>query len=158
MRRRDNTEGEKDVSSGMGRIYVGLVLLVLGTTGCPQENLLITGTQSFGNSGGGTGSANLVFTVEPNSAVRTQIITPAIQVTVHDSLGNVDTAFTASITISINLNPTGGNLSGGTTQPPVRGVASFGDLSIDKAGNGYSLRAQATGASTTTSTGFNITP
>lgn len=113
--------------------------------------------QAFGG-GGGAGSATLQFTLQPSGATAKNIITPPIQVTVRDSTGKVDTAFIATVTISISLNPTGGNLAGTTTVAPSNGVASFGDLSIDKAGNGYSLRATAPGATATTSQGFNITP
>lgn len=142
----------------MRRSYLGLALIALGTAACPQENLLLNGgNQAFGG-GGGTASATLVFTQQPSGATAKNIITPPIQVTVHDSTGKVDTAFTATVNISISLNPTGGNLSGTTAVAPSNGVASFGDLSIDKAGNGYSLRATAAGATGATSNGFNITP
>src|SRR2546425_12348532 len=76
--------------------------------------------------------------------------TPAIQVTVLDSLGNTDPNFTAAVTIAIRTNPVGGNLSGTTSVTPVNGIASFGDLSISKAGSGYTLRATAPGATAAT--------
>jgi hypothetical protein len=40
----------------------------------------------------------------------------------------------------------------------VRGVAQFGDLSIDTPGTGYVLRASAPGAVSASSNSFNITP
>src|SRR5206468_2273163 len=49
-----------------------------------------------------------------------------------------------------------GTLSGTKTVAAVAGVASFSGLSIDKAGTGYTLTA--TGAGSTTSAAFNITP
>ena len=99
----------------------------------------------------------LSFTVQPSSAIATQIITPAIQVTVLDSLGNTDPNFTAAVTIAIRANPVGGNLSGAKSVAPVNGIASFGDLSIGKAGAGYTLRATAPGATAATSGSFTIT-
>jgi hypothetical protein len=45
------------------------------------------------------------------------------------------------VTISIASNPAGGTLSGSTTVAPARGVATFGDLSIERASGGYTLAA-----------------
>ena len=138
--------------------HFGLGMAVLLTTGCPQ------GERVLGNGGFGIGSSGtpatdaLSFTVQPSSAIATQIITPAIQVTVLDSLGNTDPNFTAAVTIAIRTNPVGGNLSGTTSVTPVNGIASFGDLSISKAGSGYTLRATAPGATAVTSSSFTITP
>jgi hypothetical protein len=55
------------------------------------------------------------------------------------------------------LNPVGGNLSGSTTINPVNGVASFGDLKIDKSGQNYTLQASAARARSTSSQAFTIT-
>ena len=43
-------------------------------------------------------------------------------------------------TLSLGANPAGGTLSGGPVTV-ARGVATFGGLSIDKAGTGYTLAA-----------------
>src|SRR5205823_13604645 len=71
-------------------------------------------------------------------------------------LGNVDTSFTASVTVAIGTNPVGGRLSGTTSVTPVNGVALFGDLSIDRAGTGYTLSATAPGATGATSASFDV--
>jgi hypothetical protein len=141
----------------MRRRYVGLALIAFAVAACPQEDLLLTGTQAFGG-GGGTGKDRLEFSQEPSAARVNQVITPPILVTVLDSLGNPDTTFVFTVNVGINLNPTGGNLTGTITVAPVKGVASFGNLAIDKAGNGYSLITTAPNATSATSTGFNITP
>jgi len=110
---------------------------------------------AIGGTGGG-GARVLSFAVQPSTATAGNIITPPIQVVVSDSLGNVDSTFTAAITITIGVNPVGGNLSGTTSVAPVNGVAQFGDLSIDKAGTGYVLGASASGATGASSNSFNI--
>jgi len=139
------------------RPYLLVALVASLTTACPYSDVLI-GNNGFAISGGGaTGSDALAFTVEPSSAVMGNIITPAIQVTARDTLGNTDVSFTASITVSILLNPVGGNLGGTTIVNPVNGVASFGDLKIDKSGQNYSLQASAPGAKSTSSSTFTIT-
>src|SRR5205823_7940862 len=79
------------------------------------------------------------------------------QVAVQDPQGNTITSFTGDVTIALGTNLHSGTLSGRTTVPAVAGVATFTDLSIDKAGAGYTL--QATGASLTTpSEAFTIWP
>src|SRR5213082_1767326 len=110
----------------------------------------------IGGRGGGGGSALLSFTVQPSTATEGNIITPPIQVRVADSLGNVDSSFTTAITITIGVNPVGGNLSGTTSVTPVNGIAQFGDLSINTPGTGYALRVGATGATAASSNSFNI--
>jgi len=140
--------------------YLGITLAVAVTAACPRNDLLsLGGPGGFaigGGGGGGTGSDVLLFTVQPSTATAGNIITPAIQVTVHDSLGNPDAAFTANITVSIGLNPVGGRLSGTLSVAPVNAVAQFGDLSIDQSGSGYTLRATAPGATSAASASFTI--
>ena len=111
---------------------------------------------AIGGTGGGSGADTLGFAVQPSGATAGNIITPAIQVIVRDSLGNPDTSFTAAITITIGVNPSGGTLSGTASVAPVNGIAQFGDLTIDKAGTGYVLRASATGAVGASSNTFDI--
>ena len=121
---------------------------VLGLGG-NNGSIVISGT-------GGTGSGLLSFQVQPSNATAGNIITPAIQVIVRDSLGNTDSSFTTAITISISTNPVGGTLSGTASVAPVNGIAQFGDLSISSAGTGYVLRASASGATAATSSSFDI--
>src|SRR5207249_5216218 len=99
----------------------------------------------------------LVFTMQPSNAVAGAAIAPAVQVTTQDPQGNTITSFTGDVTIALYTNSHRGTLSGRTTVPAVAGVATFNDLSIDKAGSGYTL--QATSASLSTpSTAFTISP
>ena len=74
-----------------------------------------------------------------------------------DADGNTATDYTGSVTIALSANPSGGTLSGTTTVNAINGVASFANLSIDKAGTGYTLVASAAGLSSSTSTAFAIT-
>jgi hypothetical protein len=139
------------------RPYLLVALVASLTTACPYSDVLI-GNNGFAVSNGGTAAADaLAFTVQPSNAVMGNIITPAIHVTVRDTLGNPDAAFTAAVTVQILLNPVGGNLSGTTSVIPVNGVAAFGDLKIDKSGQNYSLQASAPGAKSTSSSTFTIT-
>ena len=101
----------------------------------------------------------LVFTVPPSSAVAGATITPPIQVTAQDALGNTVTTFTANValTITAGTGTAGATLSGTTTVPANLGVANFPTLNIDKSGIGYQLSATGTGVAGATSAVFNIT-
>ena len=73
-----------------------------------------------------------------------------------DAQGNVATGFSGSVTVAIDANPGGGTLSGTTNVSAANGVATFSNLSIDRAGNGYTLSATAGGVAGATSNSFNI--
>ena len=60
------------------------------------------------------------------------------------------------VTASIQANPGGGTLSGGTTVTSSNGVANFGNLQINKAGAGYDLAASGPGFTAATSSLFTI--
>ncbi len=126
----------------------------LATLGCPNSQL----QHIVGIGGGGGGSRKLAFIAEPSTAHAGAFITPAVQVAVEDTLGNVDATFSGGITLALSTNPGLSTLSGSTTVVVVSGVATFSDLTINKAANGYVLSASSAGLSTVTSTSFNIIP
>jgi len=98
----------------------------------------------------------LAFTVQPTEVTAGAAISPAVEVTVRDASGNTVNASTASIALAIGANPGGGTLSGTTTANAVSGVATFPDLSIDRAGLGYTLTAAGDGLTGATSSGFDV--
>ncbi len=123
-------------------------------------------TASAAGVGNGTSSALaitpapasvLVFTTQPPASVAAGAPF-GTTVTARDSLGNTATAFSGSVTVAIGTNPSGGTLSGTANANAVAGVATFGGLSLNKAGNGYTLTASATGVPTgATSSALNVT-
>src|SRR5216684_278923 len=137
---------------------VTVVVTTLVTVACPYDGRLTSnrGIAIGGGGGGGTGPDALAFTVQPSSATAGNIITPAIQVLVRDSLGKPDSAFAGTITMSISVNPVGGRLSGTLSVAPVNGIALFGDLVINASGAGYVLQATAPGAKSASSNSFTI--
>ncbi|MFN2420511.1 MAG: beta strand repeat-containing protein, partial [Gemmatimonadota bacterium] len=102
-------------------------------------------------------ATQLVFGQQPTNTPAGGSISPAVTVRALDSSGNLVTAFTGNVTIAIGANPAGGALSGTTTVAAVGGVATFSNLRIDRAGNGYTLVASASGLTSATSVAFNIT-
>jgi hypothetical protein len=103
-------------------------------------------------------ATKLAFTVQPVSTAALAPITPAVQVTAQDALGNTATGFTSNVTVAIGTNPVPGSvLSGTKVIRAVAGVATFSGLSIDLAGNGFTLAATASGLTGATSASFDIT-
>jgi hypothetical protein len=102
------------------------------------------------------GAATLAFSIEPTDAMAGAFISPAVTVNVLDGFGNLATTDTASVLVSLGQNPSGGALSGTTLVAPVNGVATFSDLWLDKAGNGYTLVASRAGLAGISSDPFAI--
>jgi hypothetical protein len=88
---------------------------------------------------------HLLFLQQPTDAAAGQTISPVI-VEVVDAFGNVETSDNSdTIALSLGSNPSGGTLSGTLTVTVSGGIASFTDLSIDRAGVGYTLHATVGG-------------
>ena len=103
--------------------------------------------------GGSPSPAKLAFSVQPTNALTQATITPAVQVAVQDSNGNVVTNATNPVTLAL----TGGSGLGGTlTVTPQNGIATFSDLSLSTAGS-YTLSATSSGLTSATSSSFTIT-
>ncbi len=64
------------------------------------------------------------------------------KVAVKDDFGNMMSS-SAKITVAFGNNPSSGMLSGKTEVSAVGGIASFTDLSTDKVGMGYTLKASS---------------
>jgi hypothetical protein len=102
-------------------------------------------------------ATKLVFDTQPTSTAAGATISPAVTVRIEDANGNLITGDTRNVTIAIGTNPAGGTLNGTKTVAAVGGIATFSTLSINNAGNGYTLVATASGLTSATSTSFNIT-
>jgi hypothetical protein len=102
-------------------------------------------------------AAELAFVVDPAGASAGSAISPAVQVELRDSLGNRVPTATNDVTVAIGANPGGGSLSGTRTVGASGGVATFTDLSIDRAGAGYTLTATASGLAGAASGAFPVT-
>lgn len=102
-------------------------------------------------------AASLAFGALPTAAdAGAAAISPTV--TVQDAAGNSVTSFTGTVTIALGANPGGATLSGTLSRSAVAGVATFGDLSLNRAGTGYTLVASVSGIASATSTPFTISP
>ena len=99
----------------------------------------------------------LVFSVQPTNAEVKTAISPAVKVQVQDANGKLVTTATDSITLAIGSSSGGTKLAGTSTVAAVGGEATFSNISIDEANNGYTLVASASGLTSATSASFNIT-
>jgi hypothetical protein len=118
----------------------------------------LAGTQSGITVGPGTND-HLLFTVQPGNATAGSTFSPVVQAEVFDKYGNLETSDNSGqIKMAFGNNPGGGSLNGTTTQTVSGGVATFGDLSVDLAGIGYTLTATLGTLPVVTSATFNITP
>ena len=101
---------------------------------------------------------HLGFTQQPPQTTQAgAAIAPPVQVAALDAAEHVVQGFTGAITLGLGANPGSGTLSGGAPVNAVNGVATFPNLSINRAGNGYTLRATASQLTAATSTPFNVT-
>ena len=100
--------------------------------------------------------AVLAFAQQPSSVNLGTQITPAVTVRIEDSFGNI-TGSTASISMSIGTNPGTATLGGTTPVAAVNGLATFSNLSLNRAGTGYTLVASSPGLTSATSNAFNVT-
>jgi hypothetical protein len=112
---------------------------------------------SLGGNGGATGGAApvLSFFAQPNSANVGQTMS-SVRVVASDSLGGVQTTFNGAVSLALTSNSTGAGLNGTTTVRASNGVATFANLSVDRAGT-YALQASASGTAAVTSSLFTIT-
>ncbi len=101
----------------------------------------------------------LAFQTPPTTRTAGTTFAPAIQVVLHDVLGNVASTTTKDVTLAITpaTNPGGAALAGTVTVTTSQGVATFADLRILKAGAGYTLTASTAGLPADTSAAFDVT-
>ena len=121
---------------------------------CSVTAIAGSGSATFALANTAAAANRLAFGQQPSNTVAGVAISPPT-VRILDQFGNL-TSSTASVTIAIGTNPSAGTLSGTKTVDAVDGVAPFSELSIDRAGNGYTLRATSSGLTSTESKVFNI--
>ncbi len=132
---------------------VSVLALVALVVSCHIDKLL---------KGGGTPPSNapparVAFSSPPSSARAGEPINPPVQVTVRDSAGHVTLRDTLVI-LSLGANPSGDSLRGDTLAHSVNGVATFVNVRLDKAADGYRLTAAAPELHPDTSPAFSVMP
>ncbi|HXY19256.1 MAG TPA: hypothetical protein VEH83_04610 [Gemmatimonadales bacterium] len=95
------------------------------------------------------GPTQLAFKVPPSNVVAGATMAPAVQVAVEDQNGDVITAASGTISLSLTGSPAGVTLTGGAAATITNGLATFSGLSVNKAGT-YTLTPSTTVAGVTT--------
>jgi Chitobiase/beta-hexosaminidase C-terminal domain len=110
-------------------------------------------TVSAPGGGNNASPVKLAFLVQPSNALIQATISPAVQVAVENANGNIVTAGSDSITLSLT---NGSGLGGTLTAAALNGVATFSNLTMSAAGSGYMLLASSPGLTSATSASFTI--
>ena len=124
------------------------ILLALGTIRCSGDAVTDPPAPPV--------PTHLSFSVQPAAVIAGSVIAPAVQVRVQDDDGKTVTNSTAIVTVALAGGPEGAALGGTQSRAAVAGVVTFDDLTIDKAGAGYTLRATAVDLAGGTSVNFSV--
>ncbi|WP_233166161.1 S8 family serine peptidase [Archangium sp. Cb G35] len=131
-------------------------------------NKMGTGNRLTATSGSFTSASSELFEVTPGAPYRALItrqpsdvavgapISPAVEVSLYDRLGNLATQSNSPVSVSLSYNASGGALGGTTTVDAVNGVATFDALTVTRPGVNYTLQAGGSGLFLDTSVGFNV--
>jgi len=99
--------------------------------------------------------SSLMVTTQPPNIVGLDD-TFDVQISAEDANGNVDTSFNGPVTMALDNNPGGATLGGTLTVNAVNGVADFPDLTLNKAGCGYTLKATSAGLTSVDTGSFTV--
>ncbi|MDX2183760.1 MAG: hypothetical protein SFW08_07245 [Gemmatimonadaceae bacterium] len=102
--------------------------------------------------------AALRFVQQPTSSTVRTVLSPSITVEVVDSIGNRNGAGTPEIALVLNTSSQGitGTLGGTTTRQALGGLATFDDISVNRASVGWTLDARSASLASGTSQSFNV--
>ena len=103
-------------------------------------------------------AASLAFRVHPADAVAGAALSPAIQVEIRDEAGHRVKSATDAVTLSLVGGGQGVELEGTRTVNAVDGVATFSGLVVERAGDGYRVRARVGALETVESEAFGVVP
>jgi hypothetical protein len=99
------------------------------------------------------------FLTQPSDTPAGLTMSPAVTVQLLDADGKAAVTSTAAVTLELGNNPGSATLSGPSlTAFPFNGVVTFGGLSLNAVGDGYTLRASSDGLPAVTSDAFKVTP
>jgi hypothetical protein len=82
----------------------------------------------------------LVFAQQPTAGTHGVALSPGIVVDVEDAFGNIVTTDSSTVKLTIVSGPSGGTVSGTLSVKAVKGIVTFGKLTLSKAGT-YTFKA-----------------
>ena len=122
----------------------------------PDGDNVVSVVNDVLNTSPGPSVRSLAFSVQPDESDISVALTPAVVVQALNSIGQVASGFTGTVVMSLSTNPTSATLGGTTSVAAVAGVATFSNLTINRSGQGFKLKATSGSLRTATSTAFNI--
>jgi hypothetical protein len=120
----------------------------------PQGSAVDIGAYEFGDIA--SGATKVAFSTQPVATPEGQALALVVA-QIQDASSVLVPGATTPITVAIGTNPASGTLAGTLTRTPLLGQASFPNLSLDRAGVGYTLLGSASGLTTGTSSAFPVT-
>ena len=128
-------------------------------TATRSSGVSLTVTNAALNLTVGSGPASvLLFTTQPS--LSTSVGEPFAQqpvVILKDAFGNTVTNAVNNVTLQIDNNVNGASIIGTASLTPTLGIVSFSDISLNRDGIGYTLRAVSPGLTPAISVAFNMT-
>jgi hypothetical protein len=103
-------------------------------------------------------AAKLKFEVQPRDVAAGAMLTPPVVVDVTDAAGNLLSAATPVVTLSLVAGSGPGALLGTAQQSALDGRATFSNLSVAVAGGPYTLKASSAGLADAESSAFSVAP
>ena len=113
-----------------------LVLLALGGSSCHKRRSSPDTSRQL---------SSLLITTGPRNTVAGTVLTPPLQVRLINPQGNLIADSTETVTVRVTGGAAGATLSGTLAVQAVGGIATFFDLSIDRAGTGFLLDFESQG-------------
>ncbi|MBX3175009.1 MAG: hypothetical protein KF709_11390 [Gemmatimonadaceae bacterium] len=138
-------------------------VLTLGAVpGAQQVTATATGvsgaTTTFTATATAGAPAQLAITAEPTDGIAGAALTPLV-VEIRDANGFVVTTANNPVTVALETDPSGVNPLGGTLMvAAVNGIATFSDLTLDVAAQGYVLNVTSAGLTSAIGTAFDVVP
>jgi hypothetical protein len=164
----DNSNITLTIASGTGALLgTTTVAAVNGIATFDAVEIHVPGTFTLGAADGGlAGATSTSFTISAAAASQMVISTQPVDgvagqtlsnvvITLEDAYGNVATGSNANVTLAVQSGPD--TLGGTLTVAAVNGVATFSNVSLNKAGS-YTLAASASGLGNAVTDSFAITP
>ncbi len=102
-------------------------------------------------------AARLVIAAQPLATVVSGSAI-GLRVVAEDPFGNIDPNFNGAVTVALAKNPSGSTLSGTLTTSAAQGTATFAGLSLNDAGDGFTLQISSSGLASATTIAFNVAP
>ena len=135
----------------------GLTISRGGTYAFVASSAGLAGTTTNPFTIAGLPTSQLVVTIPPPADV-TAGAPFALDVAAEDALGNLDSSYNGTITLTLTGGASGAKLGGTISAVAVDGVATFTGITASAPGTGYTLSATAPGLTAATSPAFSVSP